>query len=97
MTSAHTERTDAQRAENRTFLITIVSAFLFKLWLTSETRIIGVFAPHDHYNYIEHAKSISMGLWFGHYDQYTLIKVPFFPRSTWPDFKNSAFRSQSPT
>ena len=70
---------EANRTGNRAFVVTIVSAFLFKLWLTSETRIIGVFAPHDHTNFIEHAKSISMGLWFGHYDQYTLIKVPFFP------------------
>jgi len=68
-----------KRAGDRTFIITMASAFLLKLWLTSETRIIAAYAPHDGLNYLEHAKSIAMGLWFGPYDNLTLIKQPFFP------------------
>ena len=68
-----------KHAENRTFIITMASAFLLKLWLTSETRIIAAYAPHDGLNFLWHAKSIAMGLWFGSYDQMTLIKQPFFP------------------
>jgi hypothetical protein len=67
------------RAGDRAFIVTMASAFLLKLWLTSQTRIIAAFAPHDASNYLEHAKSIAMGRWFGPYDNFTLIKQPFFP------------------
>ena len=67
------------RASGRTFVVTIASAMLLKLWLTSQTRIIALYAPHDNSNFLEHAKNIAMGLWFGPYDEATLIKQPFFP------------------
>jgi hypothetical protein len=68
-----------RRAGSRALIITMASAFLLKLWVTSETRIIPAYAPHDGLNYLEHAKAIAMGLWFGPYDDLTLIKQPFFP------------------
>jgi hypothetical protein len=68
-----------QRRGSRLLIITVAWAFLLKLWLTSETRIIAAYAPHDGSNFLEHAKSIAMGYWFGPYDQMTLIKQPFFP------------------
>jgi hypothetical protein len=68
-----------QRPKSRTFLVTMASAFLFKLWLTSATRIVPAYAPHDALNFLWHAKSIAMGHWLGPYDELTLIKLPFFP------------------
>ena len=56
----------------------VLYALVVKLWLTSETRIISVYGPHDMLNYIEHAKFLSMGQWFGPYNQLTLIKMPMF-------------------
>lgn len=50
-----------------------------KLWLVSEIRILPLNAPHDASNFLEHAKSILLGQWFGPYDQLTLIKGPVFP------------------
>ena len=64
---------------NRAFSATIATAFIVKLWLTSQTRIVAVYAPHDALNFLSHAKSIAMGHWFGPYDEFTLIKQPFFP------------------
>jgi hypothetical protein len=50
-----------------------------KLWLTSDIRIIPIFAPHDAFNFVEHAKTILQGDWFGPYNVYTLIKQPSYP------------------
>jgi hypothetical protein len=61
------------------FAAFVVVAVLVKLWLTSDIRILAAFAPHDSSNFIEHAKSIMQGRWFGDYDVGTLIKVPAFP------------------
>lgn len=52
---------------------------LFKMWLTSDIRILPVWAPHDAENYVEHARAILAGAWFGLYSQMTLIKEPFYP------------------
>ena len=57
-------------------LRTVIVAFAIKLWLVSDTRIISTFGPIDASNYVEHAKSIATGTWFGPYNQFTLIKVP---------------------
>ena len=57
-------------------LRTGIVAFAIKLWLVSDTRIISTFGPIDASNYVEHAKSIATGTWFGPYNQFTLIKVP---------------------
>jgi hypothetical protein len=60
--------------------ITCALLFLsYKLWLMADVRTIPVFAPHDETNFIEHAKAIADGTWFGTYNVYTLIKQPFFP------------------
>jgi len=50
-----------------------------KLWLTSEIRIVPLFMPHDAENYVEHARDILGGAWFGAYSDLTLIKEPFYP------------------
>jgi hypothetical protein len=62
----------------RTLAIVCV-AVGFKLWMTAGIRILPFSAPHDDSNFVEHAASIMAGEWFGHYDQLTLIKQPFFP------------------
>lgn len=54
-------------------------AVAVKLWLTSDIRIVPTFTPHDALNFVEHAKFILAGEWFGTYDVYTLIKQPSFP------------------
>ncbi len=77
--SSPAESVHTRPPANRAFIITMAVAFIVKIWLTSGTRIVALFAPHDNSNFLEHAKSIAMGLWFGPYTQYTLIKLPFFP------------------
>ncbi len=48
-------------------------------WLTSEIRTAPWYAPHDASNFLEHARSLVAGHWFGGYNDLTLIKQPFFP------------------
>jgi hypothetical protein len=50
-----------------------------KLWLTSQIRIAPVFGDHDAENYVEHARDVLAGAWFGGYTDLTLIKEPFYP------------------
>ncbi|HTU69711.1 MAG TPA: hypothetical protein VMF11_05270 [Candidatus Baltobacteraceae bacterium] len=57
----------------------VIVVVVIKLWLTSEIRIVSQNGPHDASNFIEHAKSILEGRWFGDYNDLTLIKQPFFP------------------
>jgi hypothetical protein len=61
------------------FFVVAIAALVLKLWMTSDIRILPLSAPHDDSNFIEHAKTIAAGLWFGPYDVLTLIKGPFFP------------------
>jgi hypothetical protein len=63
----------------RIFALVVTASLLVKLWLTSNIRIVPLLYGHDMFNYIEHAKSIAQGQWFGPYDDTTLIKQPFFP------------------
>jgi hypothetical protein len=63
----------------RAFLLCVLVAMIAKIWLTSDIRILPVFAPHDASNFIEHGKDIVTGQWFGHYGDLTLIKGPSFP------------------
>ena len=60
-------------------LVLVVLSVVLKLWLTSNIRILPIFAPHDDWNYVLHGFTVATGQWFGGYDQYTLIKQPFFP------------------
>jgi len=64
---------------NRTFFTIVFFASVVKLWLVSGIRTLPANAPHDASNYIEHAKTILLGKWFGPYDSMALIKLPFFP------------------
>ena len=64
---------------SRTFFAIAFFAIALKLWLVSGIRTLPVVGPHDASNYIEHAKSILLGHWFGSYENLTLIKLPFFP------------------
>ncbi len=70
---------NAERASDRAFIITVVAAFFAKLWLTSETRIVPLYALYDASSFVVHATNIALGQWFGRYDQFTLMKQPFFP------------------
>lgn len=60
-------------------LVLVALSVVLKLWLTSNIRILPIFAPHDDWNYVLHGFAVATGHWFGGYDQYTLIKQPFFP------------------
>ncbi len=77
--ASSTASVDTSPRGERAFIITIVVAFLVKVWLTSETRIVALDALYDASNFLVHAKYIALGQWFGPFDQYTLIKLPFFP------------------
>lgn len=61
------------------FVGIVIAVVVIKLWLTSEIRTVSQNGPHDASNFIEHAKSILEGRWFGDYNDLTLIKLPFFP------------------
>lgn len=63
----------------RTFYVTVLALLALKLWLTSGIRILPAFGPHDASNFLEHARSLARGHWFGRYNDLTLIKQPFFP------------------
>jgi hypothetical protein len=62
-----------------TFFWGVVLTVVAKLWLTSQIRIAPVFADHDAENYVEHARDLLAGAWFGGYTDLTLIKEPFYP------------------
>lgn len=62
----------------RAFLACASAALALKLWLTAQIRVTPVYAPHDMSNYLEHAKTLAAGHWWGAYDAFTLIKLPSF-------------------
>jgi hypothetical protein len=66
-------------SEGTVFFWGVVGAIAVKLWLTSGIRIVPIWMPHDQENYVEHARTILTGQWFGHYTTFTLIKSPFYP------------------
>ncbi len=70
-----------QRRDNnsRLFFWGVLILIAAKLWLTSNIQILPIWAPHDALNYVEHARDILTGRWFGTYSDMTLIKEPFFP------------------
>jgi hypothetical protein len=63
----------------RQFLWFAGAAVAVKLWLTSFIAINPWSAPHDYTNFLEHAKNVLLGTWFGPYDVLTLIKGPGMP------------------
>jgi hypothetical protein len=73
------QQTPSQRRAFGTFVTFVVAAVLLKLWLVSGIRTLPAFGPHDASNFIDHAKGILHGAWFGEYNNLTLIKAPFFP------------------
>ena len=61
------------------FLTAFGLGLAFKLWLIADDKRSAIYAPHDDFNFVEHARTILDGQWFGSYDQFTLIKGPFYP------------------
>jgi hypothetical protein len=64
---------------NRNFLSIACVAVVVKLWLTAPIEINPYFSPNDGSNFLEHAKAVLLGQWFGPYDDLTLIKGPGMP------------------
>ncbi len=69
----------SSRTKQRLFWIVVVMSVVFKLWLTSNIRIAADYAPHDAGNFLDHARALVVGHWFGAYNDFTLIKQPFYP------------------
>jgi hypothetical protein len=67
-----------QTIRRHLFILVAGIAVVVKLWLTSEIRIIPFDGPADMTNFIDHARSITAGMWFGTYTNLTLVKRPFF-------------------
>src|SRR5665213_632668 len=61
------------------FPIFIATVVIVKLWVTSGISILPLYLPDDASGFVEHAKSIALGHWFGPYGPQTLVKQPFFP------------------
>jgi len=73
-------QTNQRRINDRAAFFWIVAGLvLAKMWLTSDIRIIPFWLPHDAENYVQHARDILGGGWFGVYNDLTLIKEPFYP------------------
>lgn len=68
-----------RHSDGATFFWSVTALILAKMWLTSNIRIVPLWAPHDAENYVEHARDILAGAWFGAYSDFTLIKEPFYP------------------
>lgn len=60
------------------FFITIFFISIFRLWITSDVRLIGVPSTTDDFHYVITAYYNKMGKWLGPLDQYTLHTLPFF-------------------
>lgn len=61
-------------------LIIVLILVLLKLYLVRNQQILAiVISPHDDRHFIDQAASLLHGNWLGPYNQYTLIKGPFFP------------------
>jgi len=52
---------------------------LAKLWLLSAHYLQATVSPHDDLLFVREAWEIVQGNWLGPYNQYTLIKGPFYP------------------
>jgi len=68
-----------ERLWSPSFLAAVALGLAFKLWLIADDKRSAIYAPHDDFNFVEHARSILDGRWFGGYSQFTLIKGPFYP------------------
>ena len=60
------------------FLFTLLF-FGAKLWLVSAHHLLATVTPHDDLLFVKEAWEIVQGNWLGPYNQYTLIKGPFYP------------------
>ena len=60
-------------------LLVAALAVLTKFRLTEHNARIAVRAPHDDLYFVDHARSLIDGRWFGDYGDLTLIKGPFYP------------------
>jgi hypothetical protein len=60
------------------FPIAILFLCIFRLWLIWGIPKLQLYAPHDDQYFVKIATYISQGLWLGPYDNFTIIKVPFY-------------------
>ncbi len=60
------------------FYITIFCLSIFRLWLTSDIRLIAIPSITDDYHYVITAYYNKMGQWMGPLDHFTLHLLPFF-------------------
>lgn len=51
---------------------------LFRIWLITGIPKMFIYGPHDDLFYVRAAHSLMRGQWMGAYDEYTLIKGPFY-------------------
>lgn len=57
----------------------IIACLLAKLFVASAIAVNPIWAPADYTNFLDHARSILEGRWFGPFNDLTLVKGPFFP------------------
>lgn len=60
------------------FWIVFFSIIIFRIWLSTGVPKLFIYGPHDDLFFARAAHSIIRGSWMGPYDQYTLIKGPFY-------------------
>jgi hypothetical protein len=60
------------------FYILFFAFILFRIWLVTGIPKLYTYTPHDDLFFARAAHSIIRGAWMGNYDQYTLIKGPFY-------------------
>lgn len=58
------------------FLILFIS--VLKIWLVSSQEIVAVPSITDDFLFVRHAYFLTHGQWLGYYDNFTLVKYPFY-------------------
>jgi hypothetical protein len=51
---------------------------LFRIWLVTGVPKMFIYGPHDDLFYVRAAQALIRGQWLGAYDEFTLIKGPFY-------------------
>lgn len=59
------------------FFLILVISFL-KIWMVSSQEIVAVPSITDDFLFIRHAYFLTHGQWLGNYDNFTLVKYPFY-------------------
>lgn len=60
------------------FYISIFLISIFRLWITSDVRLIAIPSTSDDFHYVINAYHYKMGKWLGPLDNWTLLTLPFF-------------------